>query len=181
MKHGADICSKPREEQPAKIILANIDHLCSHCNLWLVIHFKGRIQNVSPALAILLRLSQKTYYQYKYDRASKDQSESQKLRSRMVLPQVGAMKASTVSASGKPYLIYGTAWKKDQTKSLVSQAVHAGFRFIDTACQPKHYNEQGVGQGWVQAAKELGLSREDFFLQTKFTPISGQDKNRIPY
>lgn len=99
----------------------------------------------------------------------------------MVLPQAHALKASTVAASGKPYLLYGTAWKADQTESFVSQAIHAGFRFIDTACQPKHYNEQGVGLGWVHAAKELDLARDDFFLQTKFTPVSGQDPNRVPY
>jgi len=56
-----------------------------------------------------------------------------------------------------------------------------GFRFIDTACQPKHYNEPDVGLGWSEAASELGLSRADIYLQTKFTSISGQDPNKIPY
>jgi diketogulonate reductase-like aldo/keto reductase len=56
-----------------------------------------------------------------------------------------------------------------------------GFHFIDTACQPKHYNKALVGKGWTKAAKELGLSRRGMFLQTKFTPISGQDPNNIPY
>ena len=81
----------------------------------------------------------------------------------------------------RPYLLYGTAWKKDDTADLVFQAVHAGFRFIDTACQPKHYNEEGVGYGWKTAAETLGLKREDFFLQTKFTSVNGQDPNNIPY
>ena len=63
----------------------------------------------------------------------------------------------------------------------MSQAIHAGFRFIDTACQPKHYNEAGVGQGWTAAAKELNLQREDFFLQTKYTSYPGQDPNNLPY
>lgn len=75
----------------------------------------------------------------------------------------------------------GTAWKEERTADLVSQAIHSGFRFIDTACQPKHYNEAGVGQGWTTAAKELGLQREDFFLQTKFTSLKGQDPKRLPY
>lgn len=61
-----------------------------------------------------------------------------------------------ILSTGKPYVLYGTAWKKDDTASLVSQALHAGFRFIDTACQPKHYNEAGVGIGWTQAASDLG-------------------------
>jgi len=81
----------------------------------------------------------------------------------------------------KPHLVYGTAWKKDQTARLVSEAVKTGFRFIDTACQPKHYNEAGVGHGWTAAAQELGLARSDLWLQTKFTAVPGQDPNNIPY
>ena len=46
-----------------------------------------------------------------------------------------------------PPIIYGTAWKKDSTAALVEQAISLGFRGIDTACQPKHYNEAGVGDG----------------------------------
>ena len=84
-------------------------------------------------------------------------------------------------ATNRPYLIYGTAWKEEQTADLVFQAVHAGFRFIDTACQPKHYNEAGVGKGWKMAADQLGLDREDLFIQTKFTSVDGQDPNNIPY
>ena len=37
-------------------------------------------------------------------------------------------------------LFYGTAWKKDKTAHLVVLALKNGFRAIDTACQPKHYN-----------------------------------------
>jgi diketogulonate reductase-like aldo/keto reductase len=81
----------------------------------------------------------------------------------------------------KPHLVYGTAWKKDDTAKLVHQAVESGFRFIDTACQPKHYNEKGVGEGWTAAAQELGLSRTDLWIQTKFTPYSGQDPKNVPY
>ena len=47
--------------------------------------------------------------------------------------------------------------------------------------QPKHYNEAGVGEGWKEAAAKLGLERSDFFLQTKFTSIDGQDPLQIPY
>lgn len=39
-----------------------------------------------------------------------------------------------------PSVFYGTAWKKDKTADLVEAALKAGFRAIDTACQPKHYN-----------------------------------------
>lgn len=81
----------------------------------------------------------------------------------------------------KPHLVYGTAWKKDDTALYVSQAVKAGFRFIDTACQPKHYNEAGVGNGWTAAAQELGLTRSDIWLQTKYTSYPGQDPKTVPY
>lgn len=78
-------------------------------------------------------------------------------------------------------MIYGTAWKKDDTARLVKMALESGFRAIDTACQPKHYNEKQVGDGIAQAFKELELTREDIFIQTKFTPLNGQDLNNIPY
>lgn len=80
-----------------------------------------------------------------------------------------------------PTLKYGTAWKTDRTAGLVKQAIMAGFRHIDTACQPRHYNEAGVGEGWTAAAKELGLKRSDIWIQTKYTNVEGQDPNDIPY
>lgn len=79
-----------------------------------------------------------------------------------------------------PGIIYGTAWKKEQTASLVSQAIELGFRGIDTACQPKHYNEAGVGEG-VAACLGRGLQRSELFLQSKFTSLNGQDPLHIPY
>ena len=79
-----------------------------------------------------------------------------------------------------PKLIYGTAWKKDRTADLVLKAVKNGFRGIDTACQPKHYYEPGVGQA-LKDLKAMGIAREQLFLQTKFTAIQGQDPNNIPY
>lgn len=87
-----------------------------------------------------------------------------------------------VAAAGvnMPKIIYGTAWKKERTEDLVVEAVQAGFRGIDTACQPKHYEEPLVGAA-VQRLKTYGIRREELFLQTKFTPLSGQDPNKIPY
>jgi diketogulonate reductase-like aldo/keto reductase len=78
-------------------------------------------------------------------------------------------------------MIYGTAWKKDQTEQLVQKAIECGFRAIDTACQPKHYNEYLVGQGIAKAMQKQNISREELFIQTKFTPLSGQDPNNVPY
>jgi len=79
-----------------------------------------------------------------------------------------------------PRIIYGTAWKKDRTADLVVKAIQTGFRGIDTACQPKHYNEALVGTA-LQRLKGHGIEREALFLQTKFTPLSGQDLRQVPY
>lgn len=79
-----------------------------------------------------------------------------------------------------PRIVYGTAWKKARTAVLVEQAIGLGFRGIDTACQPKHYDEAGVGAG-VAASLNEGLTRADLYLQTKFTSLNGQDRRRIPY
>ncbi|MGD2270722.1 MAG: aldo/keto reductase [Desulfobacterales bacterium] len=79
-----------------------------------------------------------------------------------------------------PWIIYGTAWKKERTADLVVKAIQAGFRGIDTACQPKHYNEPLVGAA-LRRLKDHGIERENLFLQTKFTPLSGQDPRQVPY
>ena len=77
-------------------------------------------------------------------------------------------------------ILYGTAWKQDETERLVKRAIEVGFRGIDTACQPKHYNEAGVGAG-VAACLNPRLKRAQLYLQTKFTPLSGQEPRQIPY
>lgn len=108
-----------------------------------------------------------------------------------------------------PPLFYGTAWKEERTTEFTLQALNAGFRAIDTANQRKHYYEEGVGAAIQQflnssASSTSPLStaspntaslsslqssanknsstatREDLFLQTKFTFANGQD-HRKPY
>ncbi|MEL6548442.1 MAG: aldo/keto reductase, partial [Myxococcota bacterium] len=79
-----------------------------------------------------------------------------------------------------PTLMYGTAWKEEQTSRLVSEALRAGFRGIDTANQRKHYDEEGVGLGLQEFLSHAPISRDDLFLQTKFTYRPGQD-HRLPY
>ncbi len=79
-----------------------------------------------------------------------------------------------------PCLIYGTAWKKADTADLVEKALLAGFRGIDTAGQPKHYDEALVGVA-LQRVIQQGIPREKLYLQTKFTSVSGQDPARVPY
>ena len=78
-----------------------------------------------------------------------------------------------------PTFVYGTAWKKEATTDLVKTAVKAGFKAIDTANQAKHYSEALVGEALTSLARE-GISRDSLWLQTKFTPLNGQD-DRLPY
>lgn len=79
-----------------------------------------------------------------------------------------------------PALIYGTAWKKEATAKWVQLAIESGFRGIDTACQPKHYHEAGVGVGIANCIAK-GIGRAELYLQTKYTPINGHDPLRVPY
>ncbi len=79
-----------------------------------------------------------------------------------------------------PAFLYGTAWKEDQTRRLTRLAVQTGFRGIDTANQRKHYFEEAVGQALRELWNEGFCTREDLFLQTKFTYTRGQD-HRLPY
>ncbi len=94
----------------------------------------------------------------------------------------GELSSSTSSSSRileKPF-IYGTAWKEDETKRLTRLAIEQGFRGIDTANQRKHYHEVAVGEAVREAIRDGIVSREELFLQTKFTFQSGQD-HRLPY
>ena len=78
-----------------------------------------------------------------------------------------------------PSFIYGTAWKEDATADLVEKAVSTGFSAIDTANQPRHYQEHLVGEALLRLVSK-GTKREGLFLQSKFTPANGHDR-RIPY
>lgn len=86
----------------------------------------------------------------------------------------------TAPADGMPRIIYGTAWKEGATEELVARAIGEGFRGIDTACQPRHYNEPGVGRGIARCLGD-SLSRGDLFIQTKYSPLNAQDPSRLPY
>lgn len=79
-----------------------------------------------------------------------------------------------------PRFLYGTAWKEDQTQRLVELALRQGFRGVDTANQRKHYYEAAVGEAVAAVIAEGLISRDDLFLQTKFTFRDGQD-HRLPY
>ncbi len=79
-----------------------------------------------------------------------------------------------------PAFLYGTAWKEDRTASLTELALRAGFRGVDTANQRRHYFEAGVGHGLAAAYRAGVVTRDELFLQTKFTYQGGQD-HRLPY
>ncbi|KID75894.1 Aldo-keto reductase family 1 member C23-like protein [Metarhizium brunneum] len=84
------------------------------------------------------------------------------------------------SATTIPRLVYGTAWKKERTADLVYAALKAGFRGIDTAAQPKHYDELGVATGVKRAIAHGIITRGNLFIQTKFTAPGGQN-HMTPY
>ncbi|KAF0684218.1 Aste57867_23804 [Aphanomyces stellatus] len=89
---------------------------------------------------------------------------------------------STNTTIQMPKIMYGCAWKKEKTAGLVVQAVREGFRGIDTACQPKHYFEKGVGDALAQLYADGTVTRDQIFLQTKFTSLNGQDRDQpLPY
>ncbi|HEX9501155.1 MAG TPA: aldo/keto reductase [Thermoanaerobaculia bacterium] len=83
------------------------------------------------------------------------------------------MEDSQSRLSSTPSFIYGTAWKEERTEALVTEAIAAGFRGIDTANQRRHYHEAAVGNA-------IRKSRESLFVQTKFTYVESQDQ-RLPY
>jgi diketogulonate reductase-like aldo/keto reductase len=79
-----------------------------------------------------------------------------------------------------PSFLYGTAWKEDRTAALTELAIRSGFRGIDTANQRRHYFEAAVGEGLAAAYRAGIVTRNELFLQTKFTYQAGQD-HRLPY
>jgi diketogulonate reductase-like aldo/keto reductase len=94
----------------------------------------------------------------------------------------GPMSEATLSIAGVrvPRLLYGTAWKENETQRLTELALRQGFRGIDTANQRRHYHEAGVGQALAAVLTSGLVSRDDLFVQTKFTFRGGQD-HRLPY
>lgn len=102
---------------------------------------------------------------------------------KMPLPE-GDLKPVLTLPSGQnhPLFLYGTAWKADATTSLVASALSSGFTGVDTACQPKHYQEDLVGQGVADHLQKYPtVERKSLYIQTKYTPPPGQDLNNIPY
>lgn len=76
-----------------------------------------------------------------------------------------------VESFAQKHLIYGTAWKGEQTAELVYQAIKAGFRAIATASQPLHYREDLVGLGVRRAIDEGIVKREELFVSGPYFPL----------
>lgn len=80
------------------------------------------------------------------------------------------MKTRTLTADVEiPYLGFGTYLVADnEAAGVVSEAIRAGYRHIDTA--EGYRNESGVGAGIRQALESEGLARSDLFVTTKLWP-----------
>ncbi|KAL2753698.1 hypothetical protein ACRALDRAFT_2022047 [Sodiomyces alcalophilus JCM 7366] len=102
------------------------------------------------------------------------------------LPLPAATPRPLPGVTSIPRLIYGTAWKTDRTAHLVTDALSAGFRAIDTAAQPKHYREDLVGAGLrAYLSSPTGpVARSALYVQTKFTPSQTPSSDQpipVPY
>lgn len=106
----------------------------------------------------------------------------------MAQPAIGAQASrlardltlAGASATKIPKLVYGTAWKKDLTAGLVYKALKNGFRGIDTAAQPKHYDEQAVGEGVRRAVADGVVKREDVFVRSSPQPLVSDIADHCP-
>lgn len=83
-----------------------------------------------------------------------------------------------------PSFLYGCAEKPDP--SVILAALNAGYRGIDSACQPQFYDEKAIGQAIASALSPvsgggLGLKRRGLFVQTKFTTPAGHKPHLAPY
>lgn len=54
--------------------------------------------------------------------------------------------------------------EKERSADLVYQALKAGFRGVDTAAQPRHYQEKLVGDGIKRAINEGIVTREELYV-----------------
>lgn len=63
-----------------------------------------------------------------------------------------------------PDLIYGTAFKYDETALLVGAALRAGFTAVDTSGNEPQYREAEVGEGIALAIKARVVERSDLHV-----------------
>jgi diketogulonate reductase-like aldo/keto reductase len=65
---------------------------------------------------------------------------------------------------GIPDIIYGTAFKLENSASLVEAALKAGFRAIDTAGAQAAYREAHVGEGIAAALASGTIERSELYV-----------------
>ncbi|KAE9379986.1 Aldo/keto reductase [Stipitochalara longipes BDJ] len=91
---------------------------------------------------------------------------------------------------GIPEIIYGTAFKFENSASLAEAALKAGFRAIDTAGSKSAYREGWCWEGhcgsaghWTRAGLRRGsVSSRGLQIQTKFSPFKpDKDPALYPY
>ena len=88
-------------------------------------------------------------------------------------PQVPVARRKKLGSGDMPALLYGTAWKKERTAGLVTQALAAGFEGLDTATARKHYDEPRVGEGafrragLLKRASRAALRQGQHFLDAR--------------
>ena len=61
--------------------------------------------------------------------------------------------------------------RMNQDSDAKRRVLKNGFKAIDTANQRKHYDEIAVGRALKLYLEKMEVSREDLFVQTKFTHI----------
>mmetsp|Transcript_3134 Transcript_3134/g.4505 ORF Transcript_3134/g.4505 Transcript_3134/m.4505 type:complete len:398 (+) Transcript_3134:665-1858(+) len=90
---------------------------------------------------------------------------------------------STVEVNGVqiPGMLFGTAWKKDATYDQTIRALEMGYRGIDSANQPLHYNEPATGRAVGDFMKTHSIARGALFLQSKFTHVAHHGTGQPPY
>ena len=76
---------------------------------------------------------------------------------------------------GCPDLAEARTMNDTAVAAVIAGAIARGVRLFDTA--ELYANEGALGA----AIAESGVPRAEVFLQTKYTPISGQDPSRVPY
>jgi hypothetical protein len=86
------------------------------------------------------------YYKYFQDKQSN------------MIKMAAATSAAHITAHAKPFLLYGTAWKKEMTEQHVSDAIHTGFRFIDT------FSSIGATFSYRQSILSIAVRIQTMFL-----------------
>ena len=132
-------------------------------------HFPSRDMSESAALKVVLAVAftccaiivQQHDIYFNQDNISTTTTSNRDLIHDDMSKSRGVRVAATL-----PPILYGTAWKKEKTRDLVVMALKSGFRGIDTACQPRHYHEVGVGQALKIVEKQDLVHREQIYIQT---------------